>query len=76
VLRERWFQLLNDVVLALGCLGHLALLYAIGSLHQTEPDAFETMLIVYISAIMHHDLHAIQCLLQLDKGDYQIIKLE
>lgn len=42
--RERWFQLLDNVVLALGCFGHLALLYAIGSFYQTEPDTFEAAL--------------------------------
>ena len=41
---ERRFQLLDDVVLAFGRLGHLALLYAIGSLHQTQPDALEAAL--------------------------------
>ena len=44
VRRKRRFQLLDDVVLALGRIGHFALLYAIGSLHQAQPDAFEATL--------------------------------
>ena len=44
VRRERRFQLLDDVVLTLGCLGHFALFYAIGSLHQAEPDTLEAAL--------------------------------
>lgn len=42
--RQRRFQLLDDIVLALGRIGHFALLYAIGSLHQAQPDAFEATL--------------------------------
>lgn len=42
--RQRRFQLLDDIVLTLGCFGHLAFLYAVGSLHQAQPDAFEATL--------------------------------